>query len=248
LALLGLWAGRFLWNRKRGLDRLAINPALLVGAILAVVIMLAGVAALGGLDTSLRRWGKFSEELSSRNPRLLVAQVCIRMLPDAGAGASVPARFRLCSLTTRRGLATRFRGIWLYAHDDYLQTLLEWGWIGGALWAVYLLGGLVFSGRTVFRHRLQLPAQRSAHFFRGSDRLARRDGPRQHGFPPASAVHRALCRRSARHPVELPELDWQIRCAQPPGKAHGGGRALIPFRFQGKPYRASNDEFLNHND
>jgi len=49
--------------------------------------MLAGVAALGGLDTSLRRWGKFSEELSSETRACLVAQVCIRMLPDAGAGA-----------------------------------------------------------------------------------------------------------------------------------------------------------------
>src|SRR5438093_5425604 len=84
LALLALWIGRFLWTRKRQSDGQSIKPGVMVAMTLAVVMVLAGAAALGGLDTSLRRWGKFSEEWSARNPRLLVAEVCLRMLPDAG--------------------------------------------------------------------------------------------------------------------------------------------------------------------
>ena len=29
-----------------------------------------------------------------------------------------------------------------FAHQDYLQTLTEWGWLGGIAWAVLVFGGL----------------------------------------------------------------------------------------------------------
>ena len=32
--------------------------------------------------------------------------------------------------------------MWNHAHDDYLQSLIEWGWPGTALWAALFAGGL----------------------------------------------------------------------------------------------------------
>jgi O-antigen ligase len=33
-------------------------------------------------------------------------------------------------------------GIWRYAHDDYLQALLEWGTVGAIFWGVLLFGAM----------------------------------------------------------------------------------------------------------
>ena len=33
-------------------------------------------------------------------------------------------------------------GLWLFAHNDYLQTALEWGVVGFVAWALYFFGAL----------------------------------------------------------------------------------------------------------
>jgi len=158
LALVGLWLGWIFWKRRRGSNRPPVKPAMLVVACMAVVILLAFVAAFGGLDTSLRRWGKFDQEWSARNPRLLVAEVCMRMLPDAGCCGFGPGVFQTVFPYYTTDLGDEISGVWLYAHDDYLQTLVEWGWLGGCLWAVYVLGGLIFSWVIAGSYRAQLSA------------------------------------------------------------------------------------------
>jgi O-antigen ligase len=39
-------------------------------------------------------------------------------------------------------LENRIEGIWRYLHADYVQTLLEWGIVGTALWSVIFFGGI----------------------------------------------------------------------------------------------------------
>jgi O-antigen ligase len=38
--------------------------------------------------------------------------------------------------------ADKIPGIWKYAHNDYMQTVLEWGWLGAAVWGVFFFGGM----------------------------------------------------------------------------------------------------------
>lgn len=159
LGLLGVWVARFLWGRKRGAHhRTPIKPATMIVISLSLIMLLAAVAAFGGLDTSLRRWSKVSEEWSARNPRLLVAQVCMRMLPDAGAFGFGPGTFQTVFPYYTSELGDEISGVWECAHDDYLQMLLEWGLVGGGLWAIYLLGGVAVSLRTAARNGLRLAA------------------------------------------------------------------------------------------
>jgi hypothetical protein len=36
----------------------------------------------------------------------------------------------------------RVPGTWRFLHEDYLQTVLEWGWLGSSLWALLVFGGI----------------------------------------------------------------------------------------------------------
>ena len=42
-------------------------------------------------------------------------------------------------------------GIWRFLHEDYLQTLMEWGWIGSAFWALLFFGSIGVAARTLRR-------------------------------------------------------------------------------------------------
>lgn len=50
-------------------------------------------------------------------------------------------------------LQEKVKGTWFYAHNDYMQTLLEWGWLGGSCFFILVGGGLFLLAREVFFHR-----------------------------------------------------------------------------------------------
>jgi len=193
LALMAVW-GAWVWlQMKRESSHRAIHPAYIVVAVLVLVMIVAGVAAFGGLDTSLRRWGKFDEELTSRNPRLLVAQICMRMIPSAGLLGFGPATFQTAFPYYTKELGQEISGVWLYAHDDYLQTLVEWGWAGSFFWAIYVLGGVAFSILTVLRYRHQISS---------TDRIA--------WFAIVSAVAGLLIHASMDFPLQVPSIELYL--------------------------------------
>ncbi len=130
------------------------NPAAVVGVGLALAAVVISLLAAGGLDSTLRRWQEFDREMTSANSRLMVAGVCLDMLPQSGWLGFGPGTFKTAFpfFNFDRSFATE--GVWLFAHQDYLQTLVEWGWIGAAFWAVVLGGGLVAAGLLLFRGRL----------------------------------------------------------------------------------------------
>jgi O-antigen ligase len=64
------------------------------------------------------------------------------MLPDAGWHGFGPGTFALVFPHYTGAQADLIPGIWRYAHDDYLQTLLEWGWAGAIFWALLFFGAM----------------------------------------------------------------------------------------------------------
>jgi O-antigen ligase len=112
---------------------------------------MVSVAAMAGLEVSSRRWAKVEELFSHNNPRLLVDYTCCKMIPDAGWFGFGPGTFRIAFPYYTHELKDAVSGIWRYAHQDYLQTFIEWGRIGAFLWAAWLLGGLFNSARALRR-------------------------------------------------------------------------------------------------
>ena len=43
-------------------------------------------------------------------------------------------------------------GTWRFLHEDYLQTVLEWGWLGSSLWALLFFGGIAVGIHSYIRY------------------------------------------------------------------------------------------------
>jgi O-antigen ligase len=158
--MLMVWGGWSFVQAVRG--RLGFTePSHIVGAVLAAAVLLLLVIGFGGLDVAWRRWSEIEQQLTLQNSRLLVAGVCIDMLPNSGWFGFGPGSFHTAFPFFNKHTGPETRGVWLYAHQDYLQTLVEWGWMGAVLWMVVFAGAAYALSCVV----------RKAHRFAERDRL-----------------------------------------------------------------------------
>jgi hypothetical protein len=135
LVALTVWQCR-VWRR----ELLAIpRKAAAIYITLALVVLPVLLAAV----LPVARWARLPGQMNVENPRWVSTQVLLRMLPDAGACGLGPGTFAIAFPSYPRELGTSIRGIWRFAHEDYLQTLIEWGWIGAGIWAVLFFGGMM---------------------------------------------------------------------------------------------------------
>jgi len=130
-----------------------------LGGAAAFLFLLYALAQASQLDQPLRRWQQLMEYIPN-DSRWLAARVAISILPDAGAVGFGPGTFRVLFPVYNNAHKPPAPGFWRFLHEDYLQTLLEWGWLGSALWALLLFGGIVFAIRNFSRPRAQNWSQR----------------------------------------------------------------------------------------
>ncbi len=143
-----------LTHRPRALRR----PIFLLGAAALATLLAAGVAMTFFLHPG-HRGSLFQDYLQrpfSQSGRFLAWRVAWGMSKDAPVFGSGPGSFKLLFplsshwipelysrwIITWHTPGTRVSG-WSYACEDYLQTLVEWGWAGAVLWALLVGGGLV---------------------------------------------------------------------------------------------------------
>lgn len=157
LLLTGL--GALVWRACRGRERSPRLSALL-GGVMLTVLMVTALALLGGLEVTKQRWKKFTGEFSAENPRVVAAQVCLKAVPEAGAFGFGPGTFRTAFPYQTGEAGNVIPGVWLHAHNDYLETLLEWGWLGALLWAVWLFGGFARLWRDLLENTTSQTSQR----------------------------------------------------------------------------------------
>jgi O-antigen ligase len=132
--------------RKRGVIE---HKTLLLGSLL-VVFTLFAIARASHLDQPLKRWS----ELSSRLPedaRWVAWRAAQRALGDAGWLGFGPGTFRVIFPYYTSGLGPNIEGIWRFLHEDYLQTILEWGWLGSMLWALFFFSGIAVAVRNLLK-------------------------------------------------------------------------------------------------
>ncbi len=137
--LLAIWA-------VEGVKQVRVN--LLPGKAALAVYAGVGVAALAGLiltvglQRPLQKWDLLQHQFTGENPRVLATRALMRMVPDARWWGLGPGTFAPAFPHYTQSLGWGIAGIWRYAHDDYLQAIVEWGWAGAFLWGMFLFGGV----------------------------------------------------------------------------------------------------------
>ena len=130
-------------RRRRAVE----YKTLLLGAVLVVCTLFA-MARVSHLDEPLQRWNEFRSHLPV-DARWLASRAALRAVGDASFFGFGPGTFRVIFPYYTSGLGPGIEGIWRFLHEDYLQTVLEWGWLGSALWGVVFFGGIFVAIRNL---------------------------------------------------------------------------------------------------
>ena len=123
---------------------------LMTGMFLLICI-LAGLSFAG--TTSLRWESAHEADYSTMTERGASNAIQIEMIqdPDWGALGFGPGSFY--PLFYYYSIGTDIRGIYAYGHNDYLQTLIEWGWLGTSVLTLLIGGGVFLLVRDIFFHK-----------------------------------------------------------------------------------------------
>jgi len=154
LVLLFLSAGK-IFRRLRALEMRTATIGLAVS-----VLALWAIVRVSHLDQSLGRWELFRQSWEN-DARWLVDQAALAALPEAGPFGFGPGTFP--AVFPHYNLDKRAEGVWLHLHNDHLQTMMEWGWLGALLWDALFVGGMFVAGRELLTRRdatAWLPRQR----------------------------------------------------------------------------------------
>jgi hypothetical protein len=131
-----------------GARRIEKKTLFIAAAVVGFAII--AVAGVSQLDRSLGRWHQFEESVAN-DGRWLATRAAAGAVPDAGWMGFGPGTFRIIYPYYTNGLGVQ--GVWRFLHEDYLQTLIEWGWIGSAAWALLFFGSIWTAIRTLRGNR-----------------------------------------------------------------------------------------------
>ena len=105
--------------------------------IIPFLSIVAGVVLLAcciGVNTSLSRW---KDQQFDDSQRLLTYKVIVQnMIPEAGCFGNGAGSFRSLFASAVVASGRPVEGNWTKAHNDHLQTIVEWGWFGYSLWII----------------------------------------------------------------------------------------------------------------
>ena len=124
-----------------------------IAGVLAIVLAMVALAQSTHLEQPLNRWQSEGQRIAS-DARWRACRVAMGALPDVGFFGFGPGTFRVVFPTYNIGSANEAPGTWRFLHEDYFQTLLEWGWLGSSLWCLLFFGGIavgIFSYNKVAR-------------------------------------------------------------------------------------------------
>lgn len=149
LTFIALAAGPGRQMRRLGI---AENRIAVVLAMVVIALTLAVIAQVSDISRGFQRWHRITEEVPA-DIRWQAYQTVLAAVPDAGWTGFGPGSFSVIFPHYEQSATLDSRGRWEFLHEDYLQTILEWGWLGAACWAVIVFGGI--GAGIVVRNRLK---------------------------------------------------------------------------------------------
>jgi hypothetical protein len=156
IILIGVHFGPGLLRRLPGAQK-----SVGIAGALAIGLALIALAQATHLEQPLNRWQSVGEGIPA-DARWQASRVALGALPQAGVFGSGPGTFRAVFPSYNAGSTHPVSGSWRFLHQDYLQTILEWGWVGSSVWALLFFGGMVIGIRSYRRYgtRCWIPRRR----------------------------------------------------------------------------------------
>jgi hypothetical protein len=142
LVLIGLHYGPALLRKFSG----AQKSVAIAGAV-AIGLTLIALAQATHLEQPFNRWRLLGEGMPT-DARWQASCIAMRALPHVGFFGFGPGTFRVVFPGYNVGSGKIVPGTWRFLHEDYLQTVLEWGWLGSGLWALLFFGGIAIAIRS----------------------------------------------------------------------------------------------------
>ncbi len=134
------------WHERARTNKVAFGWTRLTGFAIAGFLAAALLVWSVGFKDAYRHWAELGKSLvSDGDGRFMLYGAIVRyIIPASGWWGFGPGTFHLIFPFFTNNLGTRLQGYWEYAHEDYLQTLVEWGFCGATAW-------FIFFGQTVAR-------------------------------------------------------------------------------------------------
>jgi len=136
MVVIGLHFGPALLRKLSGGQK-----SVVVAGALAITLALIALAQATHLEQPLNRWQSVGERIPT-DARWQASRVALGALSGAGLLGSGPGTFRVVFPAYNIRSGHPVPGTWRFLHEDYLQTVLEWGWLGSSLWGFLFFGGL----------------------------------------------------------------------------------------------------------
>jgi O-antigen ligase len=139
LVVIGSYFGPKLLKKLSGAQK-----SVAVAGGLAVALALIALAQATHLEQPLSRWQSVGERIPN-DARWQASRMALGVVPSAGLFGFGPGTFRVVFPGYNAASTNLIPGTWRFLHQDYLQTILEWGWVGSILWALLFFGGIAIS-------------------------------------------------------------------------------------------------------
>ena len=121
----------------------------------AAVVALAGTVVVARVGGQWDRWAEYARQPNPLGGRGVLWRIVADLAADAGPWGHGPGTYKLLfplAAKHRPEIYPKFIvtvhapggpvSMWSQAHEDYLQAVVEWGWVGAAVAGVVFLGGL----------------------------------------------------------------------------------------------------------
>jgi hypothetical protein len=118
-----------------------------LAGVIAILLTLFALGQATHLEQPLNRWQSVTKRISS-DARWQASRVAISALRDVGFFGFGPGTFRVVFPSYNNVANKPAPGTWRFLHEDYLQTVLEWGWVGSSVWALLFVGGIAIGIRS----------------------------------------------------------------------------------------------------
>ncbi len=151
------------WPFATGLKKLQHKTLLLlgVGCVLVLALILFATSQLVH-EAASKRMTDTAEVSGSFAGRWESYAQYVDAVPTVGCFGMGPGMFQLAFPYQANASRNVGIGIREYAHEDFLQTTLEWGWLGSIWWTLLVAGG-IYRGIWTYTHRERFASRTDRH-------------------------------------------------------------------------------------